>query len=155
MDPLTVITGALAAGASAAGKDIAAQGIKDAYAGLKRKLIERFGQKAEVQSAIEQVEKKPDSEPRQTVLAEELEVAGAHEDSTLIRDAQALLDLLKDRGLLSDAAYQATLTGSGAIAQGWGAVAAGAGGVAVGGGVWLRPSEPLPGPPRRSGRPEE
>ena len=33
------------------------------------------------------------------------------------------------------ATYQATLTGSGAIAQGPGAVAAGAGGIAVGGGI--------------------
>jgi hypothetical protein len=81
------------------------------------------------------VEKKPDSKARQSVLKEELETAGAAQDADLVQQARALLDLLKQHGVEPGTSYQATLTGSGAIAQGPGATAAGAGGVAVGGDV--------------------
>jgi len=135
MDPLTVIISALTAGAAAAAKDVVAQVIKDGYAGLKTLVVRRFGQKGDVETALEGVEKKPDSEARQGVLKEELEKAGAAQDTEVVRQAQALLALLQEHGLVSGPSYQATLKGSGAIAQGPGAVAAGAGGVAVGGGV--------------------
>ena len=132
MDPLTVIISALTAGAAASAKDVVAQAVKDGYVGLKALIVRQFGQKADVEAALEGVEKKPDSEARQAVLKEELETAGAAQDAEVIRQAQALLDLLKQHGLVSGPSYQATVKGSGAIAQGEGAVAAGAGGVAVG-----------------------
>jgi hypothetical protein len=140
MDPLTLITSALAAGAAVAGKEAVTQGVKDAYAALKRGIIGRFGEKAEVQNAVEQVEKKPDSEARQTVLKEELKHANAHEDAELVREAQALLDLLKKEGLVSSASYQAYQTGSGGLAQGTGAVAAGQGGIAAGRDISMAPT---------------
>ena len=135
MDPLTVIISALTAGAAASAKDVVGQAVKDGYAGLKALIVRQFGQKADVEAALEGMEKKPDSQARQGVLKEELETAGAAQDAEVIRQAQALLDLLKQHGLVSGPSYQATLKGSGAIAQGEGAVAAGAGGVAVGGDV--------------------
>ncbi|MBC7249312.1 MAG: hypothetical protein H5T62_03435 [Anaerolineae bacterium] len=135
MDPLTVIISALAAGATAAAKDVVAQAVKDGYAGLKALIVRKFGRKGDVEAALAGVEKKPDSEARQAVLKEELETAGAAQDAEVVRQAQALLELLKQHGLVSGPSYQATLKGSGAIAQGEGAVAAGAGGVAVGGSV--------------------
>ena len=132
MDPLTVIISALTAGAAAAAKDVVAQAVKDGYVGLKDLIVRQFGQKADVEAALEGVEKKPDSEARQAVLKEELKAAGAAQDAEVVRQAQALLELLKQHGLVSGPSYQATVKGSGAIAQGEGAVAAGAGGVAVG-----------------------
>jgi hypothetical protein len=135
MDPITIIVTAVTAGAVAASKDVAAQVVKDGYAALKALLVRKFGQEADVAGAIEGVEKKPGSEARQSVLKEELETAGAAQDADLVQQAQALLDLLKQHGLIAGPSYQAELRGSGAIAQGPGATAAGAGGVAVGGDV--------------------
>ena len=131
MDPLTVIISALTAGAAAAAKDVVAQVIKDGYAGLKALVVRRFGQKGDVEAALEGVEKKPDSQARQGVLKEELEKAGAAQDAEVVRQAQALLALLEQHGLVSGPSYQATLKGSGAIAQGPGAKAVGERGVLV------------------------
>jgi len=135
MDPQTVIISALTAGAAASAKEVVAQAVKDGYAGLKALVVRKFGQKGDVEAALEGVEKKPDSEARQAVLREELEVAGVAQDAEVVRQAQALLGLLKQHGLVTGPSYQATLSGSGAIAQGPGAVAAGERGVAVGGDV--------------------
>lgn len=133
-DPLSIIVGALIAGAGAAAKDVAGKAVKDAYQGFKALVVRKFGGQADVEDALAGVEKKPDSEARQNVLKEELTTAGAAQDSELVRQAQALLELLKEDGLISDATYQATVTGSGAVAQDH-SVAAGQGGVAVGGNV--------------------
>jgi hypothetical protein len=133
MDPVTVIVTALAAGAVAAAKDVATQVVKDAYAGLKSLVVGKFGGQGDVKTAVEQVEKKPDSPARQSVLKEELASAGVAQDADVLRQAQALLELLKQSGH-DTATYSAQVIGDGAIAQGAGAAAAGKGGVAVGGG---------------------
>ncbi len=91
MDPVTLITTALAAGAAAAAKNGISEAVKDGYAALKRRIIERFGTKADVASAIGQVEQKPNSTARQSVLDEEVRLSGAHEDADLAGEAQALL----------------------------------------------------------------
>lgn len=135
MDPITIIIGALAGGAAAAAKDVGKQAVKDAYRGLKALVVRKFGGKGDVTVALEQAEQKPDSEARQAMLKEELAGAGADQDQELVRQAQALLDLLKAHGAAPSTTYGATLTGSGAIAQGTGATAAGEGGLAVGGNV--------------------
>jgi hypothetical protein len=135
MDPITIIVTAVTAGAVAASKDVAAQAVKDSYAALKALIVRKFGQEADVADAIEGLEKKPESEARQSVLKEELETARAARDVDLVQQAQALLDLLKQHGLEPAISYHAELRGSGAIAQGPGAIAAGKGGVAVGGDV--------------------
>lgn len=135
MDPLTIITTAVAAGAAASAKDVATQAVKDGYAAFKALLLRKFGSKEDVVSAVQGVEKKPESQGRQETLKEELEASGADQDAELVEQAQALFELLKKQGLVSGPSYQATVTGGGAIAQGPGAVAAGAGGVAIGGSV--------------------
>ncbi len=62
MEPLTLILGALAAGATAAAKDTASQAIKDAYAGLKTLIQRRFAEKKapEGEMALTKYEEKPD-----------------------------------------------------------------------------------------------
>ena len=61
MDPITLIIGALAAGAAAAAKDTASQAVKDAYAGLKTFIQRRFAEKKkpEGETALTQYEEKP------------------------------------------------------------------------------------------------
>jgi hypothetical protein len=133
MDPISIIALALVAGAAASTKDVAAQAVKDGYAGLKALIIRKFGSKGDVQAAVDQAEKKPDSEARQAVLKEELQAAGADKDEELLKQAQALIELLKQHGEARGTTYSAINTGSGAIAQGPGAVAAGERGIAIGG----------------------
>jgi len=131
MDPITVIVSAVMAGVAASAKGLGTQAVKDGYAGLKALIVHKFGQKADVGDALEGVEKKPDSEARQAVLKEELETAGAGQDAEVVGQAQTLLDLLKQHGIAPGTTYQATVTGSGVIAQDHSA-AAGTGGVAGG-----------------------
>jgi hypothetical protein len=135
MDPVTMIVTAVAAGAVVAARDVTAQVVKDGYTGFKALIVRKFGDKPDVLDAVEEVEKKPDSKGRQETLKEELAAAGAGRDADLVRQAQALLDLLKEHGLAGGTSYRAEVHGSGAVAQGPGAVAAGEGGIAVGGNV--------------------
>ncbi len=135
MDPISIIALALVAGAASAAKDVAAQAVKDGYAGLKALIVRKFGGKADVETSLQQVEKKPEAESRQQTLKEELQTAGADKDEEVLKQAQDLLAVLKQHDAQTVATYSATLFGDGAIAQGAGAVAAGKGGVAIGGSV--------------------
>jgi hypothetical protein len=133
MEPLSIILTALVAGATVVGKGVAGEAVKDAYTQLKGMLLHKFGSKGDIGSAIAQVEDKPESDGRKVVLEEELETAKATQDDEIVQSAEAMLDLLKEHGLLGPS-YQAMLEGNGTIAQG-GSVAAGKGGVAIGGNV--------------------
>jgi len=133
MDPVTIIVAALVAGAAAAGKDVAAQAVKDGYAALKALIVRKFGSKADVADAVKAVEKKPASEGRKKTLQEELETAEAGQDAQVVQQAQALLDLLKEHGWPSAPTYHAQAGDDALIAQGPGAVVGGV--VAVGGDV--------------------
>lgn len=82
---------------------------------------------------MQKVEARPNSEPRQAVLAEELETAQACQDAEVVKGTQALLDLLKQHGQEAAVSYHAELHGSGAIAQRSGAAAADEGGMAISG----------------------
>ncbi|GBC59994.1 hypothetical protein DENIS_0936 [Desulfonema ishimotonii] len=61
MEPVTLIIGALAAGATAAAKDTASQAVKDAYNGLKSLIQKQFADKgnAEGEMALTKYEEKP------------------------------------------------------------------------------------------------
>lgn len=94
MDPVTVtIVVALAAGAAAAAKDVASSAIKDAYAGLRRLIVDRY---ARAVPFAEAVEEDPTSESEQAVLAKQLEKGGASSDEELKSAAQTLLDAIKE-----------------------------------------------------------
>lgn len=133
MEPVTTTT--ILTVLLAAGKEVAKKAIKDAYEGFKSLLIRKLGGKADVEGALMQVEKNPDSEARHAVLKEDLAKAGAAQDAEVVQEARALLELLKQEGIISSQTYQAKLEGSGAIAQGPGAVAAGEGGIVISGDV--------------------
>jgi hypothetical protein len=134
MDPITLITTALVAGAVAASKDVAAQAVKDAYAGLKALIVRKFGDKSDAEDAMAAVEKRPDSEARQAMLAEELSMAKAAEDAEVLKQAQALLDMLKDTKSVDATNYAQQIQNS-ILAQGERAAAASSGGVAISGEV--------------------
>ncbi|MGZ4971318.1 MAG: hypothetical protein ACXWDN_01050 [Limisphaerales bacterium] len=91
MDPITVIVTALIAGATAALKPTAEQAVKDAYAGFKRLIIDRYGHKGDVNQAVAQLESKPDSVGRKATLQEELATTEADKDQEVVDRAVALL----------------------------------------------------------------
>lgn len=91
MDPITVIVTALVAGAAAALKATAEQAVKDAYAGFKRLILDRYGHNGDVTQAVAQLESKPDSAGRKTTLQEELAATSADKDQEVLDRAVALL----------------------------------------------------------------
>lgn len=99
MDP---ITAALAAGAAAGLTNVAAQAVQDAYGRLKTALSDRFPQ---LGVHVQALEARPDSQPEQSSLAEELADAGAEHDAELLQLAQALLAAIQQEA--PDAAVRA------------------------------------------------
>ena len=91
MDPSTLVVTAVVAGAALALKDVTSSVVKDAYAGLTRLIIDKYGDKGAVADALDKVEANPESKGRQTVLEEDLTTAGADHDEELLKAAQALL----------------------------------------------------------------
>lgn len=78
MEPITTtIVTALAAGAVAAGKDVATSAIKSAYEALKGAIARRFGKAVPF---VEAVEANPESEPEKQVLANQLAGAAGVEE---------------------------------------------------------------------------
>ena len=73
MDPVSIVAGALVAGAVAGTTNVASQAVMDAYAGLKRLIVRRFGSQADVADALARLEARPDSKGRRDVVQEEVE----------------------------------------------------------------------------------
>jgi len=95
MEPLTLLVTALVVGATEAVKSTAGQAIKDAYTGLKKLILDRYGSKGDTAQAVAQLENKPDSPGRKAVAQEELQAAGADQDQELVSRAAELLKLLE------------------------------------------------------------
>lgn len=89
MDPVTAMVTALALGASAALKETATSAVKDAYAGLKRLVIERYAR-----SSVEALEEKPESKARREAVREDLEAKGAAADAEVVASMKELLRAL-------------------------------------------------------------
>lgn len=94
MDPIvvTVVT-ALATGAAAATNVIASTAVMDAYAALKRVIVDRYKNAGPF---VEPVESDPSSKPQRQALAKQLEQAGAGGDDDLKAVAQALLSAIDE-----------------------------------------------------------
>ncbi|CAK8717664.1 hypothetical protein KKHLCK_06825 [Candidatus Electrothrix laxa] len=124
MDPITsAIIAVLSKPASTAAMDL--------YNGLKTLLQKKTGQDKRLLDAVHELEQDTSSDGRKMIVQEEVKKSGADKDPEIQTAASQLLDLLKE--IQPEATYNATQSGSGAIAQGKGSVAAGAGGIAVGG----------------------
>jgi hypothetical protein len=85
MDPIT--TAIVTAIATNLGQGV----VKDAYEALKSAIKQKFGRDSEVVSAVDGLEKKPDSAGRKATLEEEVKNAKVSEDSEILQLAQELL----------------------------------------------------------------
>jgi hypothetical protein len=86
MDP---ITAAIVAALSKIGETA----VGDAYGYLKKLILSKCGRGSDIDKAMEDLEKKPQSKGRQTTLQEEVEDAALRDDSAITDAAQALLEL--------------------------------------------------------------
>ena len=89
MDPITtaIVTATAAVGSSA---------IKDTYSALKALLKKKFGEKSDLVEAVNELEAKPQSNGRKTIVQEEVETAKANDDPEIVQLAQSLLEKLKE-----------------------------------------------------------
>jgi hypothetical protein len=93
MDPISLIIAALAAGATAAAKDVAGTGVKDAYEGLKTLIKKRFADQGKTDDSdiVDKYEKKPDSKAVKALLEEELSSIEINQDETIKKAAQEIM----------------------------------------------------------------
>lgn len=91
MEPVTILVTAMALGAAAGLKPTMEQAVKDAYAGLKKLIQQRY---ANVD--VEQLEKDPTSDTRKKLLEEELSQTQAQHDQEVLQQAKQLLDIIQE-----------------------------------------------------------
>ena len=109
MEPITLILGALAAGALAGVKDSATGAVKDAYAGLKRLVATHFAGKPAAELALAEHAADPDT--WQAPLAKALAETGTDADPAVIEAARRLMELLDQAGARAGK-YQVDLRGA-------------------------------------------
>ncbi len=98
MEPVTLIVTALVAGLAAGVGEVAKAGVKDAYDLFMSRFRGKVAGHEDAQTALANVEKKPDSEARQAFLQEELATIGAAQDTELLKLAQDVLRKLDEKG---------------------------------------------------------
>ncbi|SRR5713226_201612 len=93
MDPVSLIEAALVAGAAASTQDVASQGIKDAYTGLKSVLSRLFADKPKAQVILDEHEADPQTyeKPLKKLLIE----AHADQDVDLLAAAERVMTLVQ------------------------------------------------------------
>ena len=91
MDPVTVVVSAIAVGAVAGLREAATDAVKDAYAALKRLVVDRY---ADVDLGA--VERRPDSPAKRQSLTEDLVAEGAADDADLLAAARAMLAAVRE-----------------------------------------------------------
>lgn len=109
MEPVSMIVGALAAGALKGAGESATQAVKDAYAGLKAAVAARFAGKPAAEVMLAEHAKDPEVYDRP--LAKELTAAGADTDPRIVNLAQELMALLDQDGATAGK-YHVDLTGA-------------------------------------------
>lgn len=106
VEPVTVVVVALLAGASAVGKAVVGEGVKDLYAQVKDRVLRRVADRPRTQQALESVEaasrsggEQPDTVAR-AVLEEQVRAARLDHDTEIADTARALLRAVseEDRG---------------------------------------------------------
>lgn len=94
MEPISLILGALGAGALAAVQESAGQAVKDAYAAFKNLLRRRLGGNEAGEVALNRYEQRP--EAWGPPLRAELTASGVDRDDEVLAAARALLDQVRD-----------------------------------------------------------
>lgn len=92
MDPVTLILTALAAGAAVGATDTATTAVGEAYQGLKRLIVARFGNNTSAESALNMFESSPD-ETIAAYLRPYLEDSAISQDADIAAAAEGLLGL--------------------------------------------------------------
>ena len=105
MDPIT--SALVTALAIPVAKDV----IKDGYEALKAVLKKKFGSESDLVNAVEQLEKKPDSEGRKSTLQEEVENAKVNDDPEMVKLAQELLKHLESEESVTASKYKTEFQG--------------------------------------------
>ncbi|MCL6752885.1 hypothetical protein KBT16_18685 [Nostoc sp. CCCryo 231-06] len=89
MDPIT--TAIVTAVSTGLAKDI----VVGSYNAFKSALKKKFGDKSDLVNAVEQLEKKPDSEARKAIVQEEVTTAKVNDNPDILKLAEDLLDKVK------------------------------------------------------------
>lgn len=103
MEPLSLIFSAIVAGAAAAVKPTAEKAVKDAYAGLKALIKNKWGR-----VEVESLERDPTDETRQELVKKDLQKADGLADEQVLERAKAVLAAVKEHD--PDAAEEAGIT---------------------------------------------
>ena len=90
-DPITIVVAAVALGAQEGVRETVANAVKDAYAGLKRLITDRY--KGVDPTAVEN---KANSDAKRASLEEDLKDAGAESDAELLAAAKAVIEAVLD-----------------------------------------------------------
>lgn len=109
MDPISLIMGALAAGAASGLRESATGAVKDAYASLRNLVRRRIAGRRVAQTALEEHEKAPHE--WQAPLSAELVAVGTHTDAQIIAAAQRVMALVDEAGSASGK-YRVDLSGA-------------------------------------------
>jgi hypothetical protein len=96
MDPVTLIVGALAAGAAAGLTDTATNAVKDTYSQLRALVARLFRGRPDGETALRRHAEAP--QVWQAPLAGELQAAGAGTDEAIIAAAQRLMAVVDEAG---------------------------------------------------------
>jgi hypothetical protein len=91
IEAISAIALAVAAGAAAASKEVAAKAVKDAYNGLITLLKDVYRNYRHVQESVDHLEKKPEDKNRRAALEQELKEAEVTVDERLLEAAQAVI----------------------------------------------------------------
>jgi len=109
VEPISLILGALLAGATTGVRDAAGAAVKDAYTGLRDALRGKFSDKPAADTAVE--EYVADPQQWQPVLETYLRQVGADADSSVIAAAQSLMATLDADGA-REGKYTVNLAGA-------------------------------------------
>ena len=90
MDPITLaITSALG--------NLGVTAINDAYQALKAALQKKYGVESDLVDAVNNLEKKPESDSRKGVLEEEVDASDVSNQEEILKLAQNLLEVVKSQ----------------------------------------------------------
>jgi hypothetical protein len=96
MDPVTLIVGALSAGALKGAGETATSAVKDAYTALKIAVAARFAERQVSVAVLDEHEDDP--ETYEKPLAKKVQQANGADDPRIVELAQALMRLMHDEG---------------------------------------------------------